>query len=53
VASVPRAYKRAQSEDGAQRSIQQYSRVADSSELAAAEMERKELGDTKKTSCVI
>jgi hypothetical protein len=51
--SVPRVYKRAQSEDETvYRTAVENSRV-ESSELAAAEMARKELGGAKKTSCVI
>jgi ABC-type enterochelin transport system ATPase subunit len=53
VCSVPRVYKRAQSEDATEyRTVVESNRV-ESSELAAAEMARKELGGANKTSCVI
>jgi hypothetical protein len=60
VGSVPREYKRAQSEDGVDysRVVELYRTVVEknwveSSELAAAEMARKELDGDKKISRVI
>jgi hypothetical protein len=53
VESVPRNYKRARPEDGTEyRTVVESSRV-ESSELAAAEMARKELECDKKTSLLI
>jgi hypothetical protein len=51
--SVPRGYKRAQSEDAKEYKIAVENNRVDSSELVAAKMAKKELDDAKNTSRVI